>query len=156
MPAGPGTGAPWPDDSPQLQINDRFVPATDPEFVARVVEAVLGHVQRPDMPVSLLLTDEAEIGEIHRQFLGDPSATDVISFPLDDGVDLVVSVERAQLQARQRGHSAAAELALYITHGILHACGFDDVEAQQRAAMRAAEREVLDALGLRIDAVDAD
>lgn len=146
---------PLPDDSLQLQVNDQFVPATDPDLVARVVTAALAYVERPEMPVSLLLTDEAEIGRIHQEFLGDPQGTDVISFPLDDGVDLVVSVERARHQAALRGHAVEAELALYITHGILHACGYDDVETSDREAMRVAERAVLGALDLRIDDVDA-
>lgn len=146
---------PLPDDSPQLEINDQFVPATDPDFVNRVVTAVLRHVERPRMPVSLLLTDAVEIGRLHGEFLGDPSATDVISFELDGGVDVVVSVERARQQAFERGHSVEAELALYITHGILHVCGYDDVEPADREAMRVAERSVLSHLGLGIDDVDA-
>jgi probable rRNA maturation factor len=146
---------PLPNDSLQLEVNDQFIPATDRGFIARVVTAVLAYVDRPAMPVSLLLTDEAGIAKIHGEFLGDPSGTDVISFPLDDGVDLVVSVERAREQAIARGHATEAELALYMVHGILHACGYDDVEPSDREAMRVAERAVLDALGLGIDDVDA-
>ncbi|MEE2886985.1 MAG: rRNA maturation RNase YbeY [Planctomycetota bacterium] len=146
---------PLPDDSFQLEIRDQFVPATDPDFLGRVVSVVLAHVERPHMPVSLLLTDDAEIGRIHGEFLGDPSATDVLSFELDGGVDVVVSVERARQQALERGHAVEAELALYVTHGILHACGYDDVEPGDRAAMRVAERAVLGDLGLGIDDVDA-
>ncbi len=144
-----------PGEPPELEINDQFVPGTDPEFVARVVRSALAYTERPGLRVSLLLTDEAEIGRIHGEFLGDDSATDVISFELDGGVDIVVSVERARAQAQERGHAHEAELALYITHGILHACGYDDVEASDRAAMRDAERAVLGDLGLRIDGVDA-
>ena len=142
------------DDQPQLDINDQFVPASDARFVTRVVRAALAHAGRPDMRVSLLLTDDAEIGRIHGEFLGDDSATDVISFEIDGGVDVVVSVERARQEAVSRGHSQEAELALYITHGILHACGYDDVETSDRAAMRVAERAVLAQLGLCVDDVD--
>jgi len=145
---------PPPGDSSQLDINDQFVPTTDRQFVARVVQAALAHAGQSGMSVSLLLTDEAEIGRIHGEFLGDDSATDVISFEIDGGVDVVVSVERARQQAESRGHSHEAELALYITHGILHACGYDDVEASDREAMRVAERAVLADLGLRVDDVD--
>lgn len=132
------------------------MPATDPGLVAGVVAATLRIVGRPSMPVSLLLTDEEEIAVLHDRFLGDPTPTDVISFPLDDGVDVVVSVERAQVEAKARGHRVEAELALYIAHGILHACGYDDIEADDRKRMREAERRVLDELRLHIDAVDDD
>ena len=137
-------------------MNDRFVPATEPALVARVVAAALSYLERPAMPVSLLLTDDAEIGKIHDRFLGDPSPTDVISFPLDDGVDIVVSVERAHSQARERGHDASAELALYLIHGLLHVCGYDDVDSQDRQRMRVAEREILTRLELFVDDVDVN
>jgi probable rRNA maturation factor len=139
-----------------LEVTDRFVPATPRRLVERVVGAVLAFVGRPAMPVSLLLTDEAEIAAIHDEFMGDPSATDVISFPLDDGVDVVVSVERAHREAAARGHLVDAELALYIVHGVLHACGYDDIEPGDRQAMRAAECAVLEGLGYRIAPVDPE
>ena len=103
---------------------------------------------------TLLLTDEEGVASIHDQFMGDPTGTDVISFPMDGGVDMVVSVERAERESAARGHAFEAELALYITHGILHVCGFDDTTEDARVRMRDAEREVLDALGLRVTPVD--
>jgi probable rRNA maturation factor len=78
------------------------------------------------------------------------------SFPLPRGVrqplgDLVVSVERAVEQAEQgRGGqtgdvrwSAADELRLLVTHGVLHLCGWDHAEPEEAAAMRALERRLL-------------
>ena len=100
--------------------------------------------------MSLLLTGERDIARLHGEHLGDPSPTDVMSFELDDGVEIVVSVQRARQEARRRGHAIRAELALYVAHGILHACGHDDRTARARARMRAAEQRVLDALGLRV------
>jgi len=94
---------------------------------------------------------------LHGEYLGDPTATDVITFALDDNsVDLAISVERAHQQARQRGHTFCAELALYIVHGLLHACGHDDIQASDRASMRAAEKDVLVQLGFEIRSVDDD
>ena len=138
----------------RLEVADRYRPRSDRAFVARVVEAALDHTGRRDLAVSLLLTDESEIGRLHGEYLGDPSPTDVISFLLDESVEMAVSVERARREARARGHTIRAELALYIVHGILHACGYDDVASADRASMRAAERAVLDRLGQRIPSVD--
>lgn len=82
---------------------------------------------------------------------GEPSA-----FPLPPGVrlhlgDVVVSVERAidQAEAGRGGHtgdvrwSAADELRLLVTHGVLHVCGWDHAERDEEAAMRALERRLL-------------
>jgi probable rRNA maturation factor len=138
----------------RLEVVDRGRPRTPRAFVARVVRGVLQHVDRADLAVSLLLTDDAEIARLHAQFLGDARPTDVLSFPSDDGVELVVSVETAGRVARELGHSQRAELALYIVHGLLHCCGFDDVRARARARMRAAERAVLRTLALACAAVD--
>jgi len=98
----------------------------------------------------VLLTDDAEIARLHDRFLNDPSPTDVLSFPMDDGVDVVVNVERARREAKSRGHTIKAELGLYVIHGLLHACGYDDGNDVDRARMRKAEQDVLELLDLRV------
>ena len=80
----------------------------------------------------------------------------VPAFPLPPGRrphlgDVVVSVERAIDQARtgRGGHtgdvrwSAADELRLLVTHGVLHVCGWDHAEPEEEAAMRALEARLL-------------
>lgn len=118
--------------------------------------------------LSLALVDDARIREIHREFLGVDSPTDVISFPLEKdgtgvdnsfpleedrtGVDadpedpfgeVVVSVETALREAPGHGHEARREAALYAIHGTLHLVGFDDLDEASRAEMRRAETEYL-------------
>jgi probable rRNA maturation factor len=131
-------------------VVDRFRPRTPRAFVERVVDAARRSGRRPALPVSVLLTGEREIARLHGRYLDDARATDVLSFADADGVELVVSVERARREARARGHAIRAELALYLAHGVLHACGFDDRDARSARAMRDAEQRVLRALGLRV------
>ena len=138
-----------------LEITDRFRPRTERALVERVVAAVRDYVERPDLEVSLLLTDDKEIGELHEQFLDDPSPTDVMSFEMDDGAELVVSVETAQRVAMEAGHAVEAEVALYIVHGMLHTVGFDDIEDDDRLRMRDAERAIMQRLQLVVRAVDS-
>lgn len=139
----------------QLAVLDRTRPPMSIRFLRRVVAETLLFVGRPEMPVSLLLTDDREIARLHATHLGDASPTDVISFAIDDEAELVVSRETARRVARTCGHQPRAEVALYIVHGILHTTGFDDVRARDRVRMRAAEREVLRRLRLVVGAVDA-
>ncbi len=138
----------------EVRINDQFRPRTDRQFVRRVVETTLDFAGRTDLEVSILLTDNRGIRAIHRDYLDDASVTDVISFEIDNGVEMAVCVERARRIARERGHTIRAELALYLVHGLLHACGYDDVESGDRAAMRAAERTVLTVLNQRIESFE--
>ena len=138
-----------------LEVVDRGRPRTDRTFLRRVVRAVLEFAQRTELHVSLLLTDDAEIARVHAEFLDEPTPTDVISFDLDGEAELVVSVETAKRTAKSHGHELRAEVALYVVHGILHVCGFDDIRPRERARMRAAERDVLQRLGIVVGAVDA-
>ena len=154
--AGPRRPDPLPArrGAPFLEVVDRFRPRTERRFVTEVVAATLEFVGAPDLEVSLLLTDEREIAQIHHRHLGRRSGTDVLSFDLDGRAEVVVSVERARRQARRMGHTIRAEIALYITHGILHLCGHDDEAPRSRRRMRAAEEQILTSLGLRVTPVD--
>ncbi len=140
----------------QLEVVDQGKPRTPRPFLARVVKATLAHGGRPDLTVSLLLTGDREIARLHAEFLDDPTPTDVISFDVDGGAKLVVSVDTARRVAKQKGHAARAEIALYVVHGLLHVMGWDDLQAKPRAEMRAAEAAVMRTLGLAYAPVEED
>jgi len=104
--------------------------------------------------ISLAFVDNPTIHRINNQFLQHDEPTDVITFPMSgDGAkvlegELVIGVEVAIEQARERGHSVDEELFLYVVHGLLHLVGFDDIEDDDRAAMRQRERYWLEELEL--------
>jgi len=103
------------------------------------------------MELAIVFVSEAFLCDLHQRFLNDPSPTDVIAFDLGEGPgpqgEVYVSVDRAREVAGARGGSLQRELALYVVHGVLHLCGFDDHESAERAAMRSAESNVLTSLG---------
>jgi probable rRNA maturation factor len=104
----------------------------------------------------IFVSDEA-LAELHERFLQDPSNTDVIAFDLGEDGDgpageIYVSVDCAQRVAGLRNVSLERELALYVVHGSLHLCGYDDHEESDRREMRAAEVELLRELGYAPDA----
>lgn len=138
-----------------LEVTDRYHPRTERVLIERVVAAVRGYVARPELEVSLLLTNDEEIAALHDEFLGDPTPTDVMSFEIDNGAEIVVSVETATRVALAAGHAIDAEVALYIVHGILHTVGFDDVDEHDRRRMREAERAIMKRLKLSVREVDA-
>jgi probable rRNA maturation factor len=103
--------------------------------------------------ISIAIVDDNEIRQLNKQFLNSESTTDCLSFDLSDDqkgpkiYDLVVNGEMAVRQANQRGHSSEAELALYITHGLLHNLGFDDSAKNQARKMHETEDEILQEFG---------
>src|SRR5262245_46237960 len=116
-----------------------------------VARAVLDSEGKPDAEISLAFVDNATIHTLNKRYLDHDEPTDVLSFPLSEGKkmsgELVLGAEVALAQATQRGHDVQAELALYVIHGLLHLCGHDDIEDEDRAEMRRLEREYLKQLG---------
>jgi probable rRNA maturation factor len=105
--------------------------------------------------ISIAIVDDAKIRKVNRQFLNRKSTCDCLSFDLsnDEGprssklFELVVNGEMAVKEANLRGHSSEAELALYITHGLLHNLGFDDSTQSQAQKMHDTEDEILQQIG---------
>jgi probable rRNA maturation factor len=81
--------------------------------------------------VTVLLTTDAAIRRLNRQFRGKNKATDVLSFPavapgpMKIAGDLAISVNTARRQADERGHSLATEIKVLTLHGLLHLAGYD-------------------------------
>jgi probable rRNA maturation factor len=106
-----------------------------------------------DAEISLAFVDSPTIQRLNQRFLQHDEPTDVLSFPVAEGPagklagELVIGAEVAQLQAQAGGHPVEAELALYVIHGLLHLCGYDDKTAEGVAEMRAKERRYLKELG---------
>jgi len=110
-----------------------------------------------DVDLTIVLTDDDQIRELNRDYLGLDNPTDVLSFPAQEidpetGVpylgDILISLPRATEQARLAGHTLAAEAQLLVVHGILHLLGHDHAEAEEKAKMWTAQAEVLERLGL--------
>ena len=119
-----------------------------------VVRAVLDGEGVADAEVSLAFVDNATIHRLNQRYLQHDEPTDVLSFPLSEpnsrrlAGELVIGAEVALAQAQERSHDVQAELALYVIHGLLHLCGYDDHEPEDAAAMRERERHYLQVLGL--------
>ena len=126
------------------------------EDVRRAVEVALAHGGRAGADLAVSFVADEYLTALHARHLSDGAPTDVITFDLgEDGVgpagELYVSVERAERVARRRGVPVERELTLYVVHGVLHLCGFEDRTPDQTSLMRAAEREVLEHLGFEAD-----
>ena len=119
-----------------------------------------------DTELSVTFTDNEGIRAINAEYRGIDAPTDVLSFPLTDyeGVDfpvadepcsslgdIVISLERADDQAEQFGHSFEREVAFLTVHSMLHLLGYDHVNSEEEdAEMRRRQREILESMGLGV------
>ena len=94
-----------------------------------------------------LISDDAELRRLNREFRHKDYATDVLSFPAAGPGsyigDLAISMDRARDQARRFGHATADEVRILMLHGVLHLMGFDhevDGGRMARAEKRWRER----------------
>jgi probable rRNA maturation factor len=119
-----------------------------------LVRTVLEGEKVTDYEISLAFVDNSTIHRLNKRFLDHDEPTDVLTFPLSEpkakklAGELVLGAEVALEQANERGHDVQVELALYVIHGLLHLCGFDDKDPESTKKMRLRERHYLQVLGL--------
>ncbi len=145
-------------------------PANTQELLTKTIVAALD-AEGVEVPCELnvLLTDDAGIHQINLEMREVDRPTDVLSFPMfdltpgehpteedaDPDTDLVplgdmcLSLERAQAQAQEYGHSVQRELCYLTVHSVLHLLGYDHMdEGPMKAQMREREEAILAELGI--------
>jgi probable rRNA maturation factor len=121
--------------------------------LGKVVRAVCNRFGLANVTVGIAIVDNKQIRILNRRFLNRKTVTDCLAFDLSEHksnhkwFELVVNGDRAISQAAARGHSPQAELALYVTHGLLHNLGFDDLLPSQAKKMHRMEDEILQQQG---------
>lgn len=139
-----------------IVVNPSLQTGLRPAALERAALAVLAH-QSVDGDLTVVLTDDAQLHKLNQDYLGIDASTDVLSFPASETDpdtarrylgDILVSVPRAEEQARAAGHALEAEVQLLVVHGTLHLLGYDHAEAGEKARMWKAQAEALEGLGL--------
>ncbi|KAA8502544.1 rRNA maturation RNase YbeY [Mediterraneibacter catenae] len=145
------------------------------EIAELVVNAVLEHEKCPyETEISLLLTHNDEIHEMNLEHRGIDRATDVLSFPMLDFDhpgdfsiideetadvfdpesgelmlgDIVISVDKVLEQAQEYGHSPKREYAFLIAHSMLHLCGYDHMDDEERKVMEEKQRAIMEKINI--------
>jgi len=88
------------------------------------------------------------MARVHRDHLGIPGATDVITFPYGE---ILVCASVAAARASDFGNPVTDEIALYFIHGLLHLAGHDDILPADAARMASAQQEILDSARRMVD-----
>ena len=130
------------------------VPEGTEDLLRRVISAALA-AEGVDLPceINVLLTDDEGIHQVNREMRQVDRPTDVLSFPMFDGLvplgDMCISLERAAAQAGEFGHSVERELSYLTVHSVLHLLGYDHMdEGPMKRQMRVHEEFILDKLGI--------
>lgn len=128
------------------------------DLLERAAKAALAHQsESKDSDLTILLTDDARIRELNRDYLGIDAPTDVLSFPASEtdpetGAryigDILISIPYATRSAEKTGHPLESEVQLLVVHGVLHLLGHDHAGVDEKAAMWKAQAEILESLGL--------
>lgn len=146
------------------------------EIIREIVLEVLDYESCPyEAELSVVLTDNEEIRRMNREYRGIDKPTDVLSFPMleypkpsdfswveeeygecfnpETGElvlgDIILSADKVKEQAECYGHSTARELAFLVAHSMLHLCGYDHMEDQEREEMERRQNEILERRGYR-------
>lgn len=126
------------------------------ELIERAAGAALVH-EKVDADLTVVLSDDTQLQELNREYLGVDSPTDVLAFPASDtdpdsGAlylgDVLISIPQAQAHAQVAGHPLASEVQLLVVHGVLHLLGYDHGQPAAKSRMWSVQAEVLQDLGL--------
>jgi probable rRNA maturation factor len=142
----------------------------DVRQLRRVAEQTLRAEQVQSAEISIALVDDAEIWRVNKQFLNHDYPTDVVSFlsevsdpptraasnprrqPRGAGKtlsgEIVIGAAYAAREAADYGWATQDEVILYLVHGLLHLCGYDDLSPPEKRIMRRREDAILNLCAL--------
>ena len=133
-----------------IEVVNESAVDVDVETLGRQARFVIERLRiHPQAELSVVLVGEEAMTDLHVRWMNEPGPTDVLSFPMDElrrpgddeepepGMlgDVVICPQVAQRQAQAAGHARDEELALLLTHGILHLIGYDHAEPAEHAEM---------------------
>jgi len=109
--------------------------------------------------LSITLTDDKNIHAMNKKFRDVDRATDVLSFAFRESDepeiigtgfeilgDVIISLERAKVQAEEFGHTFLREIIFLEVHGLLHLLGYDHMQDDERQEMEAEQRFIMEKL----------
>ncbi len=111
---------------------------------------------------NIIIIDNERIHEINREYRNIDRETDVISFAMEDEMDveytdfrllgdIYISIDRVISQAKEYGHSELREICFLATHGMLHLLGYDHMEPDDEKVMFGLQNELLDGYNIKRD-----
>jgi probable rRNA maturation factor len=109
----------------------------------KIAASILKALEQSRAELSVALVGDQEMRPLNAKYRKKNKTTDVLSFPADPALtsetgllgDVIISVEQAKRQAKERNHSLKKEMATLLIHGILHLLGYDHERSQRQATI---------------------
>lgn len=109
---------------------------------------------------NIIIVNNKRIHEINLEYRGVDRETDVISFALEDNMDvkyqdfrllgdIYISIDKCYEQASEYGHSRIREICFLATHGLLHLLGYDHMNPDDEKEMFSLQNELLDGYNIK-------
>lgn len=124
-----------------------------------LLEFALKREKLENVEFNIIFVDINKIHEINKTYRGIDRPTDVISFALEDNMDIkldhrllgdiYICVEKAHEQAIEYKHSYLRELSFLMIHGLLHLLGYDHMEPEEEKIMFSKQEDILNEYGIR-------
>lgn len=141
-------------------INDTDKEVCELEKLNNYIKYVVGELELDRCEFNIIIIDNERIREINREYRKIDKETDVISFALEDNMDIsyddfrllgdiYISIDRCYEQAMEYGHSREREICFLATHGILHLLGYDHMESEDEKEMFSLQNKLLDGYDIK-------
>ena len=136
-----------------LELEHGDLPVEDSNRLLQAIADILPLLDREVDRVGICVVRDDRMSELHGRWKQKETTTDVVTFDLSEAsdmplrVDIAICLDEAMRQATDRGHKPVDELLLYVVHGLLHCCGFDDADDSASAAMHREEDRLLQKIG---------
>ena len=133
------------------------------DTVLKVLDSALKKENLDDLSFNLIIVDNEYIHELNRTYRNIDRETDVITFALEDEDsiilpsdervlgDIYISIDKAESQALEYGHSLLRELSFLAVHGFYHLLGYDHMTEEDEKVMFKKQEEVLEEYGISRD-----
>ncbi len=141
-------------------INDTEVEVVELDKLREYITYVVGELKLEKCEFNIIIIDNEKIHEINKEYRGIDRETDVISFALEDNMDIeytdfrllgdiYISIDRCYQQALEYGHSREREMCFLATHGILHLLGYDHMTPEDEKEMFDLQNKLLDGYNIK-------
>lgn len=144
----------------EVQVEEQVGPLDTTAVEQAALLTLLRHGLGEPCELVVVISDDEALRDLNQRFRGIPSPTDVLSFaddtkgPFSSGAagfprylgDIVISLDRARVQAEAAGGSLEDELRVLTVHGVLHLLGYDHEDTGDKERMWAQQTEILQLL----------
>lgn len=141
-------------------INDTDREIDELEILNNYVNYLVNKLEIKNCEFNIIIVDNKKIHNINKEYRSVDRETDVISFALEDNIDIVyddfrllgdiyISIDKVISQALEYGHSNVREICFLATHGVLHLLGYDHMEKDDEDEMFKLQDELLDGYDIK-------